>query len=268
VSTPPEPARAQPSELSVEPLPAVVAAAPSGPEPARPATAHVAGRALGLAAVTTAAVTAISWLAPDKHAATLVGLAFLGATWWLVIRHDEDLIRAHGLSLGGVLEPVALDVRRALRDTLVAFAWAAALAAIFFPPFWIGYRLWWHASAPFVLRAPASIFDDVAGQLLVIALPEEAFFRGFLQTELDRAWPPRWRILGADLGPAWLASAAVFAIGHVLTTPNPGRLAVFFPALAFGWLRARTRGVGAGVVFHAACNLFSATLGRGYGLGA
>jgi hypothetical protein len=31
-------------------------------------------------------------------------------------------------------------------------------------------------------------------------------------------------------------------------------------------MRARTGGIGAGVLFHAMCNLFSAMLGRGYGL--
>jgi uncharacterized protein len=101
---------------------------------------------------------------------------------------------------------------------------------------------------------------------VVIALPEEAFFRGYLQTSLDRVWPPRWRVLGADLGPGWLLSAAIFALGHVLTIRHPARLAVFFPALVFGWLRRRTGGVGASVLFHASCNVFSATLGRGFGL--
>ena len=227
---------------------------------------RAAKRGLFAAGLTTVVVTAVSWIAPDKHAATLVGLAFLTATWWLVVRHDEATIRAYGLSLGGVLEPVPLDPRRVARDALVALGWATLLAALFFPPFWFGYRAYWHAHAPFHFRMPASIADDVAGQLLVIALPEEAFFRGFLMTELDRAWRPRLRVLGADLGPGLVASAAIFAVGHLLTTPHPARLAVFFPALVFGWLRARTGGVGAGIVFHAMCNLFSATLGRGYGL--
>jgi membrane protease YdiL (CAAX protease family) len=113
---------------------------------------------------------------------------------------------------------------------------------------------------------PRGLLDEVSGQLFVIALPEEAFFRGYLQTRLDERWRPRWRVLGASLGPGWLISAAIFAVGHVLTTPSPGRLAVFFPALVFGWLRARTRGVGAGVAYHAACNVFSAALSRGFGL--
>ena len=48
--------------------------------------------------------------------------------------------------------------------------------------------------------------------------------------------------------------------------PLPARLAVFFPALLFGWLRARTGGIGASVCLHAICNVYSQMLGRGYGV--
>jgi membrane protease YdiL (CAAX protease family) len=213
-------------------------------------------------------VTVVSYVSPDRYAATAVGAVFLAATWWLVLRRDEHTIRAFALSLGGLLEPTPVDAKRIARDAAQAIGWALLLCLITFPPFAIGYPMWHGSRHDFVLRGPASLLDEVAGQLLVIALPEEAFFRGYLQTALDRAWPPRWRILGATLGVAWIVSAAIFAVGHLLTTPRqPARLAVFFPALLFGWLRARTGGVGAGVAYHAACNMFSATLGRGFGLG-
>jgi hypothetical protein len=223
-------------------------------------------RTLTVALVTTVVVTAISYVAPERHSATLVGLAFLSATWWLVLRDHEQVIRRYGLSLGGLLEPIPLDGARLAKDCARAVGWTLLLSALIFPLFWLGYRFYWHASIPFVLRAPRSIVDEVAGQLLVVALPEEAFFRGYLQTSLDAAWPPRWRVLGQKLGPGWIVAALIFAIGHLLTTPNPARLAVFFPALLFGWLRQRTGGIGAGVLFHACCNLFSAALARGYGL--
>ena len=224
-----------------------------------------AAKPLIAALVTTFVVTALSYLAPAKHGATFVGLAFLAATWWLVLRGDEQSIREHGLSLGGLLEPLAIDKRRLFRDAAIATFWVLLLVLIAFPPFWYGFKLFWHAKMPFVLRAPKSPLDEVAGQLLVVALPEEAFFRGYLQTRLDAAWGRRVRIFGAELGLGWIVSAAIFAVGHLLTTPMPARLAVFFPALLFGWLRARTGGIGAGVLFHALCNIFSATLARGYG---
>jgi membrane protease YdiL (CAAX protease family) len=104
--------------------------------------------------------------------------------------------------------------------------------------------------------------------VFAIALPEELFYRGYLQSALDRAWAPRVTILGAKVGAGLLVASAIFALGHLFTTPNPARLAVFFPALLFGWLRARTGGIGASVLFHATCNLFSATVARGYGFSA
>lgn len=218
------------------------------------------------AAITTVVVTAASYLTPDKYAATIVGMAFLFATWWLVLRHDEISVRAHGLALGGLLEPTRIDPARMARATIDSVGWALLVALVSFPPFWFGYIVWRHPHGAFRFTWPTSALDEIAGQLLVIALPEEAFFRGYLQTSLTRAFRTRWRILGADLGPGWLLASAIFALGHVLTVREPARLAVFFPALVFGWLRQRTRGVGAAVLFHAACNLFSATLGRGYGL--
>ena len=125
---------------------------------------------------------------------------------------------------------------------------------------------WWHPGTKFALELhPRDFGSDVMGQLLLIALPEEAFYRGYLQTRLDDAIPPKWKVLGATIGPSLFIGAAIFAIGHVITIRAPARLGVFFPALIFGWLRARTGGIGAGVVFHAFCNIYSELLGRGYG---
>ena len=186
----------------------------------------------------------------------------------MVLRHDTEKVRAYGLSLGGITEPEPLQLRRIAASLGVATAWALLLCVIFFPPFWYGYQVWWKVRLPFKLVFGWGLAEQALGQLLVIALPEEAFFRGYLQSALDSRFAARWRwrILGAELGPGWLIGAAVFALGHLLTIPHPSRLAVFFPALLFGWLRARTGGIGAGLLFHALCNLFSGFLATGYGL--
>ncbi|MBK8480394.1 MAG: CPBP family intramembrane metalloprotease [Proteobacteria bacterium] len=99
-------------------------------------------------------------------------------------------------------------------------------------------------------------------QLVVVALPEEYFFRGFLQTRLDRRWPARWRPGGGAVGQALFVNALLFALAHLVVDLNPLRLAVFFPALAFGWLRSVSGTIGASTLFHAACNVVSATLHR------
>jgi membrane protease YdiL (CAAX protease family) len=163
------------------------------------------------------------------------------------------------------LDPEPIDARRLARDAITALAWALACAVVVFPAFWVGYRLWWRPEQAFLPASPPAV-DVVLGQLLGVALPEEAFYRGYLQTELDRGRGRRLRVLGAELGPGVVVSAALFAVGHVLTVLNPARLAVFFPALVFGWLRAKTRGIGAALAFHAMCNLFAEYLAQSYGL--
>ena len=215
----------------------------------------------------TLAVTAVSYVAPADYAATAVGGAFIVAVVRLVLRFDTATIRHFGLSLGGVLEPTPLDPRRIARDAARAVAYAFGLAAVIFVPFAVGFRIYWHVRQGFQFRAPSSLTDELLGQLLVIALPEEAFYRGYLMTALDDAWGTPWTFAGAKIGWGLVATSALFAIGHFFTEPDVQRLAVFFPSLAFGWLRARTRGVGAPTLFHALCNVLASTLTRGYGLG-
>jgi membrane protease YdiL (CAAX protease family) len=224
-------------------------------------------RAIGVALATTVVAAVLSYALPEAHAATGVGACFLLAVYLLVLRApDATTIREHGLALGGVFEPEPLEPRRLLRATLGALIWALGLALLIFPPFWAGYVYWYAPRAGFVPAAPPAFQTEVLGQLLGIAFPEEAFYRGYLQTALDRAWPPTRRILGAELGAGVVVTSLLFALGHYLTEPNPGRLAVFFPSLVFGYLRARTGGIGAAIAFHTLCNLFATYLGRSYGL--
>jgi hypothetical protein len=218
-----------------------------------------------VALVTTAVVTALSYLLPEEHAATGVGFGFLAATWWVALRKDAASASHYGLSLGGLFDPEPLSARRLTREALLALGWASLVAVLVFPAFWVGYVFWWGPREPFFPTPLPAWDDEVLGQLLVIALPEEAFYRGYLLTAFDDAHPPRWKLLGARVGPGLIVSALLFALGHVLTEVHPNRLGVFFPALLFGWLRARTGGIGAPLALHALSNLFAAYLARGYG---
>ena len=222
-------------------------------------------RPVAVAVATTALVTLLSKL-PDSFSATAVGFGFLAVTYWLVLRRDDSArIARYGLSFAGLFDPEPLSVARIAREAAIAVSWALVLAAIFLPPFWFGFVWWWQIKVPFHGARLNALGNDLLGQMLVIALPEEAFYRGYLQSSLDEVWRPRWRVLGAELGPGLLLSSALFAAGHLCTEFNAARLAVFFPSLVFGWLRARTRGVGACIVFHALCNLFASYLGQSYG---
>jgi membrane protease YdiL (CAAX protease family) len=95
----------------------------------------------------------------------------------------------------------------------------------------------------------------IIDQLLVVAVPEEFFYRGYLQSRLREAYPQGRMLLGARLGPAFFLTAVLFAIGH-LSIFQLWRLAVFFPALVFGWLRERTGTVLGASLVHAGFNLY------------
>ena len=72
-------------------------------------------------------------------------------------------------------------------------------------------------------------FHFLLGQLLLVALPEEVFYRGYLQSRLEMRFPKKSRFLGVMISwPALLWTSTIFAIGHILTVPHPARLAVSF----------------------------------------
>ncbi len=232
---------------------------------ARPKTAR--NEALLVSLIVTAVVGAGARLVPKAHVATFVGFVFLFAVWRLVWSKDDDRVRAFGLGLGGLLLRERIAPAGVAKAGAHALAIALFCAAITFGPYYLGWRFWWHPPGSFSIELhPLSTLNDVLGQLLLIALPEEAFSRGYLQSRLDEAWPRRVRVLGAEVGPSLLVASAIFAVGHFVTIPVAPRLAVFFPSLLFGWLRARTGGIGASLTYHAFCNIFSEALGRAYGV--
>src|SRR4051794_5374817 len=126
-----------------------------------------AARPLLYAAAVSGLVTAVSHALPDAHAATGVGLAFLLAVGWLVLRYDGETIRHYGVDLGGLLEPVPIAWRSLVRAAARAAMLALAVCAVVFPPFIIGFRLYWRVAIPFHFRLPSSVADELLGQMLV-----------------------------------------------------------------------------------------------------
>ena len=99
--------------------------------------------------------------------------------------------------------------------------------------------------------------------MFFVALPEEFFYRGYLQSRLEQALSARagGRPPAGFLGVTWgnVLCSLAFAVGHVLV-PVGGvllisRASVFFPSLVFGWLRRRTGSIVAPVVYHGSCNM-------------
>jgi membrane protease YdiL (CAAX protease family) len=222
------------------------------------------------------AVTRLEDVPPiGDYAYLLVAAIFLLTS----IRLARTEIRHFGLALGGLLEPSTNDRARgplglwdlaralhaALPSAVKELGVAAGVAAVVFPLYAIGFYGWTEPAQPFSLSLPPDLANLALTQLVVVALPEEAFFRGYLQTALGDNERRRVRILGVELAPAaWIAQAALFSIVHLIVEPHPARLLVFFPGLLFGWVRAWRGGIGAGLALHAMSNLYSEILSRSW----
>lgn len=131
-------------------------------------------------------------------------------------------------------------------------------AIIVFPPFFVAALGWQKivaGSVGFQVRGFSDLGNALVSQLLFVALPEEFYFRGYVQSTLGRIFAPRWRLFGTPLGFGWIITAAVFAVAHSIVFYRWWHFAIFFPALLFGFLRERTGAITAPVLFHVASNL-------------
>jgi membrane protease YdiL (CAAX protease family) len=208
-------------------------------------------QALLLWAAAFAAIIAVSLLAPPPWAKVTAVVAFLYLPLAAMRRTGEDA-RDYGATLA-----------RWRTDVPLALGFLAVIAPLFVLGYhvWLGHVLPRHHGAPpgltIHLRVPAGYgWTNVVDELFVTALPEEFFYRGWLQARLKQVWPNGARIAGVVVGPAFLLTAALFAIGH-LAIFSAARLLVFFPALLFGWLRERTGTVVGSTIFHAGCNILA-----------
>jgi membrane protease YdiL (CAAX protease family) len=110
-------------------------------------------------------------------------------------------------------------------------------------------------------------WETVAVQLILVALPEEFFFRGYLQTMLATRFSKRFRLFGLELFDVPVAvplTCVIFAFSHSVITLRWWQFAIFFPSLVFGWLREKTGGLVAPILFHALSNLVLFQVGSFY----
>lgn len=204
------------------------------------------------------------------HGVVLAPVAAL-RRWWVGRRRRR---RARGVP-GAFGRTLALYGRGArLRPGALArdVGRAVLLALATFPPFAVAHHLWQvrvvHGAAPaavtYVFRIPPELVESWLQNTFLIALPEELFYRGFVEHRLDRLWPTRrWAWL-IPLSRTVFLTSALFALGHFLGEYNPARLGPFFPAFIFSGLARRGGGIAGAVLYHGAANTFSLLLAAGY----
>jgi uncharacterized protein len=197
----------------------------------------------------------------------LIAVGFLYVPTGFAWRRGKDLV-----DYGFVTEPVRRGLATAALVMLVLFPIFVAVYVGFYqvackssllghlvPPGMcarfggIDAIHWPHPSWNFSVKNNFPEFCIV--QLVVVALPEELFFRGYLLALLEKRWPPKRRIAGGGIGLALFLSALAFAIIHLPKDGDPRALATFFPALLFGWMRSATGSILASTLTHAGSNI-------------
>ena len=234
-------------------------------------------REVWLASAVVAAVAALlSWVGAGPKLAPYTSLGIALLFLFSALRLAGSEAERFGLALGGLLAPLRSDPESSSRGILKSLfkaipsglreSLAALLIALcIFPLFTVLYYYWYAPTQDFSLEFARDLSMRLLSQVLLVALPEEAFFRGYVQTRLSDAESKRIRIFGVRIAPlALLPQSALFALMDLITNPHPARRAGFFPGLLFGWTRCWRGGIGAAIVLHALSNLYSDTLARSW----
>lgn len=205
----------------------------------------------------------VPWVGQNVKAVA-AGL-FLYLPAWIIRRRGETL-ESYGIpDLPWRSTEAARQFRKDVAWGLGTFAvtipfvvagFLVVLAVLPHLPPWLRWLVPYHGTDPFpALRFPDGMGLLVLDQLLVVALPEELFFRGYVQTRLRNLWGEgRLRLWGVGLGPYFWVTQLLFAMAH-LGDFDLSRLSVFFPSLLFGWLREKTGSIGAPILVHGGSNL-------------
>ena len=182
-----------------------------------------------------------------EHGFTIVVAVELYVPLWLIGRRGGVTWESLGLSL------------RCWRHDVSAFSvWAAVVTV----PYALGHHMWQvgYAGRAFRWAMPDNLIESFVLNLLVVAIAEELFFRGYLQERLTKLFAPKRELFGVRFGFAVIVASAVFALAHFLGEYRIDRLGPFFPGLVFGWLRACTGTIWGAVLFHGYCNLLGDVL--------
>lgn len=130
-----------------------------------------------------------------------------------------------------------------------------------------GYALLHYAFARLVLglrfqpALPPDFVEVAFAQLVVVGLSEEFFFRGYLQTQLNRFFDRPYQVLGTRFGWGLILAALLFGLCHIVTG-DLTRLRVIFFGLFAGWLRERTDTIAVPAAYHGCANILYEVMAR------
>lgn len=193
-----------------------------------------------------------------KHAAKMMpaggdiafAMAFLFQVFVPVWIIEKQGFKLQDFKIGFPKEGLWQDLRRVF-----------ILSAIVFVLFFAGYYVLQSVlagqngmQAHFKPALPDS-FLNFALATVVVALAEEVFYRGYIQTTLLKEW---------SVPIAFVVTNIFFALGHFIGDYHFGRLLPFFPGLLFSYLVFRSRSIVGAIIFHGLCNIYAELLRASY----
>ena len=147
--------------------------------------------------------------------------------------------------------------RRQIMASLALLGWmCAALFPLVFGGLWVLESHGFGLPLPPVLPQGQGWVGWLFYQFMYVAMAEEVFFRGYVQSNILRLAGPvigrrprlkEWTSIGI--------SAACFAGAHVIVQGQIESVLTFLPGLVLGWLFIRTKSLLAPILFHGLANV-------------
>ena len=201
-----------------------------------------------IALVTTAAILAIR----------VSAAGFISRSAWFV---------APGIFIAAAIIPIAIkrgefakigfNIRQ-IRHSLVVLGWTCV--AVFPPMFsccWLLKSYGLELPLRPVLPQNQVWVYWLFYQFMYVAVAEEVFFRGYVQSNILRLTNPVMsKLPKLQQWTCIVISAAVFAVAHIIIQGKIISVLTFLPGLILGWLLIRTKSLLAPILFHGLANTF------------
>lgn len=194
---------------------------------------------------------------------------------WLIVIAISSLANAFGSALGewGALvtpivllyTPLLIYQKRRLPLDFIDKSWLqvkqsliyfSLASLVIFPVFLLGAHLYQSfLGYSYQSASMNGLLNLILGQIIMVALPEEVFFRGYMQKELKTIFKKDYQIGLLSVNKGVLLTSFLFAISHSLITVQWWHLFIFFPSMIFAFLKEKTGTILAPILFHASSNI-------------
>ncbi len=163
-----------------------------------------------------------------------------------------------------VLSPVLFDRNFNFRQLflpskkgLKLFLWIAILTVVLYPFLFFGYWVWYKGNSfgiPGNRQILAAVSKGLTG-VLIAAIPEEFFFRGYLQEHIFKKYD--FKIIKI-LSMKNILTSVLFGAVHAIAFLDITKATTFFPSLLFGLMTERSKGrIFYSVLFHVVANILA-----------